>query len=357
MIRKIRFPVYFLEGKECVSGKDLSLAYIGRGAEKTYLATLAFCGEYRETLTGNIWIWNLGRWMRRQSADMVIVANVGPRLYRMLSGGGGFYVPNWVRGEIVFEDASEKMKTSGHVKSDLRRIRKNEFDFEVTQSTSRFDEFYHTMYVPHVAKQFGRLAQPMEYGRMKSLEDSSELLLVTKQGQALAGQILVYEGDRVRCWSIGVKDGNHDYVRMGAQAALYYFEIQYLSERGYQAMHVGASRPFLRDGVLRFKNKWGMRLLGTSREGFMLKPLRKSAGVLNFLANNPFISQLDGKSVGNIFTGCSPLSVEGQNICAQYSSADLSDLRIYTEKGQNISGFSSRLKGKSLAFVSTETLF
>ena len=355
--RKIRFNLWLLEGEERISKKYISILFLGGGAEKTYLAGLAFSGAYSESLLGKEWIWNLRRVTKQKLADIVVVTNAGPWLYRYLSDGKEFYVPNWVQGEIVFSEALARMKTSSHLKSDLRRIRKNDFKFELTKSPSKFDEFYNTMYVPYITKAYGRTAHLMSYERMKELERQSELMLVTRYGEPLAGQILVYEHDRVRCWSIGVKDGNHDYVKMGAQAALYWYEIQYLSDRGYKAMHVGVSRAFLRDGVLQFKNKWGMNILRPTRKGLLLKPLRNSEGAMSFLENNPFIEYKDEKYVGIAFSEDCASTVIFRNLCPQSLSTGLMKLKVYSNSGYEKNSSISDIVENNTIIASTDVLF
>lgn len=357
MVRKIRFQKWLLEGEERTSKKPVSVLFYGSGAEKTYLAELVFSAGYSETPVGREWIWDLRRVMRQQPADIVVVANAGPKLYRYISDGRDFHVPDWVRGEIVFSEALARMKTSGHLKSDLRRIRKSALDFELTRSPSRFDHFYNTMYVPYISKAYGRTAMLMSHERMKELEGQSELMLVTQDGEPLAGQILVHERDRVRCWSIGVKDGNHDYVKMGAQAALYRYEIQYLSGQGYKAMHVGASRAFLKDGVLRFKSKWGMRMLNPSRKGFLLKPLRKSQGAMAFFVNNPFIHLQHGQYTGIVFADGAPDTDYYRDIRLQYSSPGLAKFRVYIDSGHNTVGPAPDGVEEGITIASIDTLF
>ena len=355
--RKIRFNLWMLEGEERASKKNISILCLGGGAEKTYIADLAFNGAYRETLIGKKWIWNLHRVMVQRMADIAVVTNSGPLLYRYLSDGKEFYIPNWVQGEIVFSEVLARMKTSSHLKSDLRRIRKNEFKYELTKSPSKYDEFYNTMYLPYISKVYGRTAHLMSYDRMKELEGQSELMLITRHGEPLAGQILVYEKDRVRCWSIGVKDGNREYVKMGAQAALYWYEIQYLSECGYKAMHVGVSRPFLRDGVLQFKNKWGMNMLQPTRKGLLLKPLRKSEGAMSFLENNPFIDYESERYVGIIFSDSGASAASYRNLCAPYFSFGLNKLMLYSNRFNDENSAVSNFMDDKIAIASTDVLF
>lgn len=333
-LHKYRIDICLLEGEERTSKKNLSILFFGGGITKTYISELVFTKNPREINLGRRWTWNMAPVLKDTSADIVIRSDVGKQRFQRLLPQGAFFIPNWLHGEIMFSNARTKMKTSGHLKSDLRRIRKNNLDFEITQSSCRFDDFYHNMHVPYISKAYGSLAMIMSYDKMKSLEQKSELLLVKHNGQYLAGQILVYENNRVRCWSIGVRDGNYDYVKMGAQAALYFYEIDYLSNKGYAAMNVGASRPFLQDGVLRFKNKWGMTVTGSSKEGLLLKPLRRSAGTMSFLQNNPFIHIFQDSCAGVAFASNNQRHNDDfyLDLYAKHWQPGLSIFHIYADK-------------------------
>lgn len=146
------------------------------------------------------------------------------------------------------------------------------------------------MYLPYVKKTFGDSAFLMPYEEMQEAIPRCELFLITQDGKDIAGGIHVYdETKRVRAWSIGVRDGNRNWVKAGALAALEYFETVYLHDQGYTQIHRGASRPFLNDGVLRFKLKRGMTITDNSALSFFIIPLRCSDGVRSFFENNPFI--------------------------------------------------------------------
>jgi hypothetical protein len=103
-----------------------------------------------------------------------------------------------------------------------------------------------------------------------------------------------------------VKDGDPAHVKAGVLAALYYFSMSHLINKGYQRLHLGATRPFLRDGVLQYKKKWGTRIVGSSRRWFVLNPLRNIIGVKAFLANNPFVFESDSGLNGALFVGQAP---------------------------------------------------
>lgn len=328
-VRKLRINQCLVEGRDRDDGHPLTVLFMGREADRRYFSELVFEAGYRERAQRRRWIWSLWSVIKRCPADVLVIGGVGEVLFRCLGDRCCFYIPNWLRGEIAFEDALARSKSSSHVKSDLRRIRKHSLTYEVTRSPEQLKAFYHTMYVPHVSATFGRTAHLTAYEQLETVLDDAELMLVSKEGTAIAGQILLHEHERVRGWHIGVKDGNREYVKMGAQAALYWFETQYLSQCGYQGMHVGASRSFLRDGVLRFKTKWGMRVCGHTPDGFLLKPMQASAATLSLLKHNPFVQLQDGCLSAVAYADDSTSFNEVMKLYATYQGNGIDSLTLY----------------------------
>lgn len=328
-VRKLRINQCLIEGRDRDEGQLLTVLFLGGEIDRRYFADLVFEAGYRELQQRRRWIWSLWWVVKRCPADVLVIGGVGEMLFHYLGDRRCFYIPNWLRGEIAFEDALARSKSSGHVKSDLRRIRQHSLTYEVTRSPEQFEAFFHTMYVPHVSATFGRTAHLTSYEKLEAALDHAELLLVSKEGTAIAGQILVHEHGRVRGWHIGVKDGNREYVKIGAQAALYWFEIQYLARCGYQGMHVGASRPFMKDGVLRFKTKWGMRICGHTPDGFLFKPMQPSAATLSLLKHNPFVRLQDGCLSAVAYADDSTSFNEALNLYATYQGNGIDSLTLY----------------------------
>jgi len=302
-----RVLTWRLEGSERVSGHPLTVFFAGQFENKNYIADLAFDGSHTETACRKMWLWNVFKLAKERSGDYaLVIIDVQVPWYRLFKSPHAFLIPCWIRGEVDLAVASGQFKRSESVKSDLRKIRQNDLQYRVTRDEHEFDHFYHRMYLPYVTRTFGDRAYSMTYAEMMKELDHCELLLVKDDADDVAGMILVYDGAEVRAWSLGVKDGDPAYVKAGALAALYYFSMSHLINKGYQRLHLGATRAFLRDGVLLYKKKWGTRIVGSSRRWFVLNPLRNIIGVKAFLANNPFVFESDGRLNGALFVGQGP---------------------------------------------------
>ncbi|KAF0192508.1 MAG: hypothetical protein FD165_671 [Gammaproteobacteria bacterium] len=300
--RDYRFGLWSLTGNERDSGASLSIVYAGCEKNKNYIANMAFAENFTEIYLGKKWLWDV-RKIRRARHDRgdVLIMEINRRL-QAWSGACGYYVPVWIDGETSFDDISRLMKVSERLKSDLRRIRKSGLTYEVTRRKDLFLDFYHRMYLPYTLQAHGDEAVPHSLDTVMSASERSDLLLVKRDGDVIAGEIIVYERDGARFWCSGVVNGNYDHVKAGALAALYYYRYLYLSERGYDKVHLGATRAFLKDGVLQYKKKWGMGVLGDRSSGFYIRLLHATAGARSFLVNNPFLYDSGGELLAAVFT-------------------------------------------------------
>ncbi len=301
VIERYRRPAWRLEGHERNSGQPMVIFYTGQLENKNYIAYLIFDSSCEEVDFGNIWLWSASRLGVSAGADMVIT-HMYRTYHRLFCRNEGFFIPCWIGMELNLEEAVRRFASSKSAKSDLRKISQNKLDYEVTRDHARFEQFYRTMYLPYVVSVHGDRTMLMTWEELSSELDRSELMLIKQDGEYVAGRVMQRMDDgRARARSIGVKDGDQRYVRAGAMAATYCFEIEYLSRKGFKRLHYGAARAFLNDGALRYKKKFGTKVADTDGWGFHIRPIRYSKCVKSFLCNNPFITEHQGLFYGNIF--------------------------------------------------------
>lgn len=301
--RKYRMHVWLLEGREKHSGDNLVILYAGHALNKNYIAHLAYGDDHRETHLGKAWIWNVARIAKQFQELAFIITETEESYFSRFGRSDDFYIPCWINGEIEFSRFNEIKKHSENIKSDIRKIHKHGYTFEISKSKSKFDLFYNTMYRPYIIKAHGNRAALMSYDAMIGKADNTELLLIKRGDDYVAGENLIYEKDGVRAWSLGVKDGDYSYVKDGAIGALYYYKINYLQGKGFTKLNAGASRAFFRDGVLQYKRKWGLRVVGARPGGFWLRVHWKSCGARAFLQKNPIIHAKNGSLCFTAFIG------------------------------------------------------
>lgn len=301
---------WIVEGQERSSQQPLTLFFSGQREDKNYLAQLIFGDSHTETESSRIWKHKLLKQaLARNTGYDVAVIQTDRIPSSAALGKTGFAVPCWVGGEKNLDEAAGFARHSDHIKSDVRRIRKNRLGYRVTQDPAEFDRFYHTMYLPYIKQVYNDRALLMSYEEMQAAINHCELFLITQDGQDIAGGILVYDdSDRVRGWSLGVKDGDFSWVKAGALAAFEHLQTGYLSDKGYHRLHRGASRSFLNDGALSFKKNRGMAITGRKPRWFLIIPLLNSTATRSFLYNNPFIYEEQAILKGAVFINSEVLS-------------------------------------------------
>ncbi len=356
-VSKLRTDVWIVSIKE--SMKDpLSIIYAGREINKNYLAKLAFDSSYREIYVGRIWLWNIASIIKKKSKDCsLIVLEVHKAFYKLFLSKKSYFIPLWLYGEV---DISSSIKNDS-VRSDARRIRKNNLDFELTREQYEFDNFYYNLYLPYINNTHENRAFILTYNEMKSDFRKCELLLIKKEKETIGGILINYKNAVPRLWSIGVKDGNTELLKVGVIGSLYYFAVEHLRQKGYKKVHFGSSRAFLKDGVLQYKKKWGVKITGSTKSGFMIKPLSSSISIDKFLIDNPFIYVDQNKYSGAIFIADDQLSSidSFKRYYKEYSLRGVSKVVLYLY-GENIQSMEdkipSELSGK-LQILSAEGCF
>ena len=299
-LARYRPMVWQMQGSARGSAAPLTILYAGQLENKNYIAHLAFAEPPTEAALGPRWA---GRALHAAPGVDLRIAELDTWLARVLRKHFRFYVPCWIGGEIDLAEAVRHIRASKNAKEDLRRIRRDGITYEIAQGTAAFDKFYVDMYRPYIATVYGERAFAMSYDEMLSQVARSELFLVKRGTEPVAGVIIIYEARGPRAWSLGVKNGDRALVKAGMLRALDYLLVSYLAENGHARVHMGASRPFLKDGVLRHKRRIGLRISDSTPRGFALQPTARSRAARAFLTNNPFVFQRNGQYVGAIFSG------------------------------------------------------
>ncbi|MFT7879759.1 MAG: hypothetical protein ABXS91_05110 [Sulfurimonas sp.] len=302
-IRRYRVDLWILEGVDPKSKTPLSILCSANDWDRSYLAKITLEDDYREYYVGRSWLWNIRRTAQKakQEPSMIIVSVKNSRR-KFLETGNWFYIPVWIDGttDLPLKPEIKKKET---LKSDLRKIKKSAFEFEVSRDRQQLDDFYHNMFTPFIRKVHGDCAYILPYEKMKKHyeEDKGELLLIKKGNEYIAGMLILYTKNKPLFKSLGIRDGNLEYVKNGIIGALYHFSLQYLEKKNFSTVSYGLSRGFLRDGVLQYKKKWGHRVDITSGNTFALRVLSYTEATKYFLENNPFIIEDKGSLDGIVF--------------------------------------------------------
>jgi hypothetical protein len=338
-----RRPVYLLKGNEKRSGENLSALMLGKDITLAHYSELICSGEATREKMGKSFVWGMtAKALSIQpNPDMILVAL--DRFYAATLRRQDFLlIPQWILFTLdiskPFSELMQSIKTKS-LSNNLRKIKKQNYTYEVSRDPDKFDLFYHQMYLPYATIRFRDSSWIFSYRSMKQQLESGQLLLVKQNNKYLSGNLVV---DREKCLfshSIGVMNGNYEYVAQGVQSAAYYFIIKWAKQQGYKRIDFGYTRPFLRDGIFLYKKRWGMEINNINRSmglGVLgLKICHFTRSVRSFLTENPFIFIAQNKLKGLLLIEQSePLtSKEAQKLMRIHHIKGLDGMIILSPQG------------------------
>ncbi len=293
--------VWRLEGRGKKCHLRLVIYFLGMEKEKNSFQQLWFETNLVEEYLGKKNICQIKPFINNlKSQCTLVVIECNAIVQYLLKKKNDFFVPLWINGMVNIPlDISSKSALD-----DYRRIKNNNLSFTIKDRKEDFDHFYYTMYLPYINLRFDNQSQKITYNTMTKMISSHNCkLLIVKQDDLPLGGIFIIlrKNHHPYIWILGVKNADLEYVRRGTIAALYYYSAQYLAQSGREKMLVGASRPFLNDGILKYKKKWGMYIISSSFTGLLFKPGNDSDSLSIFLQKNPFITYKNRKLYGTVF--------------------------------------------------------
>ncbi len=340
----LRLSVFLIRGREKWGGESISVLFFGNESGVSFLSDLLYSGEPKREGLGRAFPWRIESKIESDlpKSDLVFI-NVDGLFSRFLSHQGLLIIPAWTLFVLdlskQFPDAWNLSKSKNKsLRENLREFRRHKYSYELTQDPSKFEYFYHRMYMPYATKRYEELIFAASYRDMVTLFKKGQLLLVKKGDDYVSGILLVGGSrDTLFAHSLGITEGSIEYLKAGALTAVYYFSIFWAQERGYKWMDFGHCRSFLKDGVFNHKKHWGMQVKMSKRlkNVFGIKVLNYHKGVRTFLEKNPFIFVDQGKLNGLIpIEQGHPLTLEEvQSLANTYSIPGLDSLVIASSQG------------------------
>lgn len=293
--------MWLIQGLEASSKERMAIQYAGDAVQKNYMSQLVFGEDASETYLGQKSLWSLHRLIKKNEHDSSMAVVEGNILHALLfMRKSDFRVPVWLESETDLPFGPNRAAAQ-----DLKRVEKSKLEYTITTAPDELSDFYHNMYLPTTTTRHQDRALLMDFdGMMEQVRQGAcKLLLVNKGGLSVSGVLLVTNEKIPRLWSNGIRDGNLEYWRDGAIAATYLFAGQYLNSAGHRKMHLGRTRSFLSDGLLKYKMKWGPHFAPNGSRAFIIKPLIFSKGLRSFLVHHPFAYVRHRNLSGAIFIG------------------------------------------------------
>jgi len=349
-----RLPVLLFEGSEKTSGERLITLIVGKSGDASYWSQLIYSGVPAVTPHGKcIASSALSITESLPITPDLIIVDLGKINSTNFDRHGYATVPKWIPFALDMSNYGmdiDKLITSGGNAKSVKKVLRKKFTYVVSHSKDDLRLFYYEMYVPYAQRRFGDSAQIYSYKFIRSMFYRCRLLFVEADSKQVAGVLLIDTDNELMIHSLGVSSGNVEYVKQGVLFAAYYYAFKWASENEYTRINFGYCRPFLSDGVLAHKKRWGAevyREYGLVNLGsYAIKACTRSRGVRGFLSNNPVMVVDGGELKGLVYSEASvPLSAEDvlTSIKTNYV-AGLDRLIVVSP-----SGFSSAAKEAAMA--------
>jgi len=239
-----------------LAGTRVRVLCIGRDGQFRVLVGRLLDGEGQlESSSRRRMLWKPRRFWPTD-ADLVAL-DVHPWLAARFRAAGWLVCPEFVRWKGTLSRMPPS-KPSKSLRSDLQRVAKGEYELERSTRSADWDEFERGMFIPYAVRRFEENAWIPSSGYLRALKGTGTLLFVRKDGQRVGGACVVRHDDEAWVAAIGVEDGNLALMQGGAVAAIYALTIEWARNHGMRRVDFGRTSAFQRDGIARFKRKWGM---------------------------------------------------------------------------------------------------
>jgi len=173
-----------------------------------------------------------------------------------------------------------------------RWVRSRNLSYECVNTMEAQQEFYYQMYLPLIGKRHEDSALIVSYENVFSPKVSSDLIMITKNSERLAGAVLHYWENRPTLGFFGVKMDKIDEIEKAYNGAGYFFPVVELKKKNIQTMYLGGSPAFLLNGINLMKIKLHAQIEAEQpfqNSGMVIFSLmKKTDETKRFLASNSF---------------------------------------------------------------------
>ncbi|MEI6871372.1 MAG: hypothetical protein WCL08_03730, partial [Verrucomicrobiota bacterium] len=294
-----RCHLWVVEGCERHTGSRLTLGFAGNEAMKNYVSRALFSEGGAERGLGRQWVFQNSSKAARLGADVDVFACEIPRaLEDTFQPECLALLPTWIRMDGDLQNGSRVCNSKKFVQT-RALVEREGLVAEAGHDPILFEKFYQTIYLPYIAlrHESAAIVDSLDVARRKFVSEGRELLRVFKAGRLLGGIVVSFDGDGARFWVLGVC--SEEKLSLGAGVVsdvLYYFGILRGLDKGCSFLNFGYCRPFLADGLIRYKREWGGRLVNDRMAmsgALALSIVRHGPAVKSFLEQNPFVA-IDG---------------------------------------------------------------
>jgi len=224
------------------------------------ISNLVFLSPPTVEAIGSAPIWKLRPRLRelRNTADVTLVLADAHNATWLFSGEY-LTVPAWVGMHRPAPPAGSLGLdlVSRNLRRDLQRIRSHAYQPLHTRVPSEVAWFYRDYYLPTSYRRHGEDAFVRDERSLRRSHARGGILWIKKGEERVAGALYEQDNGVLQLLAFGLRGGDAALRKRGALVAAYLNLCLQARALGCHSIDFRACRPFLRDGVLCHKKKWG----------------------------------------------------------------------------------------------------
>lgn len=237
----------------------------------------------------------------------IMLCPLNPWTMPLFAQCGWHIMPLYVDSLIDLRKPINELITSKGANHPMRVARRFDYRFENVKSDQALHEFFHEMLLPTVKIRFQERAFLSQWEDIKDIYQNGVLIAAYLGDEWVGAILLAIEGtNSVRIANLGWRNGADEWRKKGIVAALYNQTFIWAQKNGFIKLDMGSSNPFVKDGPLNFKLKWGATMMPPEL-GFVEGQLEgassfigakfdlKSSAAQYFLTTTPLLDCVNGK--------------------------------------------------------------
>lgn len=244
-------------------GNAASILVAGDSPMQRTLLAVLLPGDRREEPLATVAWPRLAALLRREAPRHDLVLALVPQvMVGRNSWPGWLRVPAVVDMRVVADEVHRRRKLGrGTVATAYRRWRQQRFAAVLARDEASFDEFYDTMYLPFAHGRFGEAAFIRDRRSMRGvLGRGGGILWIEQDGRRVAARLVLQDGDTLHAMSVGAAADPDAAEAGGVITATTVASVEHACRLGFRWIDLGGCMPWLTDGVLRNKRRWGAEL-------------------------------------------------------------------------------------------------
>ena len=294
---------YLFEGVEKKSKKKYSILYKGNPQSITFFTDLFFknkdCIQKIDKKIGKK-LLKKSNMISEKNPDLIIKqSDLFFSSYHQKKGC--IVIPEFV--SFIFDTSTPLSNNNDTITQDIKKANKTSYSYEIRNDRKIFEIFYYKMYLPYINWKHKGKERIASYATIRHLEArGARILLIKHDSEIIFGGMFLKENEIIKTYYAGLMEGKFSHIHTGVMALSYYYLIEIAKELGCTQVDFGTARPFLDDGLYKYKNKWQMNIRQTSpffSDIFAIKIINNPSVIDEFISTHP-IHYINGMKIDTL---------------------------------------------------------